>query len=462
MIWQANPRGAARGLSLISPATGQRLPASLRADFDATSTAILRRGVVVVSGRSVNTNVNNGSIFIPRDRLNSLYFTHTFEKAIASTSHPSQVLFTSQRDHQLFRVDLRNARGYTDPTMPYPVTDADKVWKADTGPGPRGVVQGRSRGGHPGRIWVACKGSDGTCSEFTRGVSEIDVRPYAQIRSYLANTGASGNPPVNPSIDRIGRANPLGDDDGLGMSVTVTIPIGPRGICVAPNGDADDIWVTCYGYELFQDSNPDCINMGISGTGYSLVRIRDNRPSSATETQLPSDAVRVFNPGGTEPRGPLGIAADIFGNVFVVCSTRRELWRIPPGFEPSGSTIPLFDLAPPGGGATGGWRVVLPGTGRDRPSGVSIDGYGRACVQYKSFDGPPRITFVDTGGLVDDHIIGDPETEAGTVATENVGDFTGYWTAVGLFPSDDSNHDMCSNLDSVLRGQNPFLSPARP
>jgi hypothetical protein len=463
IVWQANPRGTSRGLTLFHASTGFRIPLSVGTAFDAISTAVLRRGVVVVTGRGSLDNMNNGVIFIPRDRERPLYFTHQFVKAAAPTTDERRMLFTDQTNARLHYIDLRNVRGHRDAGSPYRIgmNASDTVWIGNTGPGPRGVVQGRSHGGQPGRIWVACKGSDGTCDEYQRNVSELDVMPRAQIRSFLAINPDTKHPTMNMAKDIIGRVNSDGSDDGLGPTVEANIPIGPRGICVAPNGEADDIWVTCYGYELFRDMDTRCQMPPITGTGRTLVRIRDDRASSGDPTPLGAGAVRVFTLGGGVNRGPLGIASDYLGNIYVVCSSSQELWKIPAGFEPSdGMTIPEFPLASETTTETDGWRLDLSvGASLDIPSGVSIDGYGRACVQFKNTESAPRITFVDSLGHSEDHFYGD--LGSGSVATENVGDFTGYWTAVGLFPDDDSNHDGCTNIESVRSGRNPFKRPRR-
>lgn len=177
------------------------------------------------------------------------------------------------------------------------------------------------------------------------------------------------------------------------------VPYGARGICVDPHPeDHDEIWVACLG-----DREP--------GTGYELVRIVGDRPRPEFE-RVPL--------GSGEPKGPFGIASTRDGYKYVACSTADEIWKIGPDGRPVvDDRWPVDVHLPPHPG-----KDPLQG-----PLSVAIDRHEKIWVTFKNYD---RIVRLAPDGTIE---IDDRSARGGTAGRpEMLGDFTGYWTDLALFP----------------------------
>jgi hypothetical protein len=352
----------------------------------------------------------------------------TDPKTSAPTSNDRRVLVADQRMNRLYLVDLSNLRATKG------ITSADFVWRnADgtpvevpTGAEPRGVVQGRF-----GRVWVACKG--GNCDTDS-------TTPRSELRSYYMTNGQA--------VDRL-----TGEQT---VSLAHRVPFGLRGVCIDPHfgrqaaNNFDEVWATCFGSQL-QGGTP-CTPPASTGDGYSVIRIRDDRGAGEV-TPLGAEAVSVIVLGDETPKGPFGIASTVRGDKYIACAISKQLWKLTR--NQSFSTLPDGRLRAEGNAAGPNWPVDLSTAGRpdDGPLSVSIDGNGKIWVQFKE---TARLVRVNSNGSieVDCQNLSVPD---GFQRPENLGDFTGYWTAAGLFPCDDSNCDCTDNLVGLLAGVNPFV-----
>lgn len=171
---------------------------------------------------------------------------------------------------------------------------------------------------------------------------------------------------------------------------------------------------------------------------------------------------RFQQPGAR--KGPIAVCSDVLGNVYVTC-TRGEVWKIPAGFEPQddlGAPVPQDrKVIPDNISDFGGWRKQFNTDFTfEGPIGISVDGLGRIIVQWKATtnDGEVnRTTRITSDGQNVEEFSG-----VRTGRPENLGDFTGYWTATGLYPCDDSNGDGITNIDSLTSPspRNPFVPVA--
>lgn len=210
--------------------------------------------------------------------------------------------------------------------------------------------------------------------------------------------------------------------------------------------------MTAYG-NLVQ--GPDRVeNLELSGTGYQVIRIQDFAPFD--DMVLPQIDLIDIGPVSA-PEGLYGITSDICGNKYVAGLNYRSnrIHKIDcfGNVNPAGSSFPIEF----GRGCNYPFPFSHPPS--RHPTGVSMDGRGMLWVQYKNWPKVTRIDPADPATIVDFDcpVYGRPV---------NIGDFTGYWTAAGLFPLDisDGNRDMSgrTNIEKLRSGENPFFELALP
>ncbi len=438
IVWQANESGMAESLELLDPKTGLRLqPSALSLNFRVINTSITRQGTVVLFGNYRTGSMAGRGAIVNRRGLLPTFFNHTLlaAKTSAPTSVKSDVLVCDQDSNMLYRINLarvwrsRNEEVTLDPSDPQ---HRDFRWSAPTSFKPRGVVQSRT-----GKVWVACKGGNRAGD------------PASAIQSFLFRD--YGGMMAGARIDDI-RSDFRGEP----------IPFGARGICVEARiscearASYDEIWVTCFGQQP-RPPNED------TGDGNRVVRIVDKRSPGQPHIVVPRSAVQIIQLGGdpNAKRGPFGIAASAAGDKFVACGRSNEVWKIPRGIDlrplRSGGRLVLLERA-----AGRNWPVHFAGAdGGPQPNCVSIDGNGGVWVQFKNANRIVRLN-AESGAIEVDRPIhypgGSPDANAGR--PENLGDFTGYWTALGLYPCDDSNNDGRPNQESLVGAisrVNPFV-----
>ena len=389
VIWYggARPIGSDPTPSLLwfDPSTGSRLGKTL-IPFDVKNISIERRGTLFLFG-------DNEGVVVTRNGRLLRRFGHSFgfAKGSAPCRVDNQVLVTSQDQDRIRRVDMTLLQGVGDGIVI--INDStSNVWHRRDPTGshgltsrdPRGVAQSPRL---PYRIWVACKGGN-----------RRDVDPPAMVQCFDFETGR--------------------------LVWERRIPFGARGICIDPsqtNSGVDEIWVACLGEQLSM-MDPET---AAGGDGNTVVRIRDSRTRQVAFIVL-----------GGGPRGPISITSSIRGDKYVACASSNEIWKIPRDVD--GLLQPLSDSPIPRDptfllpeDAVPGWPVrIEPLFGVQQapgPISVSIDGNGMIWVQCKN---SAQLVRIDESGSVTS-ISGNHVPDA---KPENLGDFTGYYTAAGLFP----------------------------
>lgn len=450
VVWQANPQ--TQTLDAIDPNTGTRLQGDngLSLGFRPVPTSIMRTGPLYIlgSGEPASAKVDPTGTAILRA------FTHSyaFVKGTAPTYFPSDLFIADQTNNRVVRANMSRIDNGDQLDRPLGSVPGDERWSAITtrveappggptrgwGHGPRGVVQARY-----GKVWVASKGDN-----------VPNLLKSAAVQSFVVG-GALGANNGGLSVDFV-------KSDAFGNEV----PLGARGVCVLPRfgvefrDNYDEIWVSCFGQQ---------IGDGVPGTGDGniVVRIVDHRrpvevtrpvdvtdPNSIQLIQLGIDSARA--------RGPLGITCSVQGDVYVACSTSNQVWKIPGNFSfPDLPGRPGVLYLPEDVGTVPGWPVTFSDAGAS-PSGVSIDGNGKIWVQFKDLNRIARLN--PNGGAPEIYrsIINSSNVPDPRGRPENQGDFTGYWTAAGLYPCDDSNNDAghrrnLQSLGNVTNPTNPFV-----
>ncbi len=454
-IWVGSPQTDPVGMSgpfffeRYDPMTGLRL-SQVDVGFDVRSYSIDRLQRVYVFGGPTNNTTDSKDQGAIIDALTGNMiggrFRHPwgFAKACAASMMSGHIFLSAQDKHKIFLVDMSTFEADNFPfNPPDDLLDASYLrWVGDiTLSGcpamfPRGIVQS---GQNPDKIWVACKGAN------KRG-----IRP-----SYLLSFHVPIPLPQNP-----------GNPGNFGKPSTCRrMPFGTRGVCINPDPslDHDEIWVAVLGEQLGEGD----IDTAGGGDGKVVVRVRDFGPGQPDEYT----AITLLG-NDRKPRGPFSIVASVFGDKYVACTMANEVWKLPKNLEMFLSEVPP---STPGGlrpprrslreNAVPGWPVTL--SNRPIPGGmpgetiginpgvisISIDGNGAIWVLLKLVAFIVRITECVSGSPVVSVF-----PTSGRGAPDTLGDFTGYYTAAGLFPRDDSDGDATENIDELTNDPptNPF------
>jgi len=186
----------------------------------------------------------------------------------------------------------------------------------------------------------------------------------------------------------------------------VPVPHGIRGIVVDSNNVG---WACCLGDQP-------------SGNGNLVVQV-------SKVTQTVRNQIRVGS-------GPFAICIDTDDNKYVACSVSSEIWKI------DADGVPVEDSNWP-------FDTTLLDSSALGPIQVTLDGLQRLWVGFKTSPYVARLSREDASIQlnINTPANGKPET---------LGDWSGYYRAMVLSPTADSDGDGVANLVELQNGTNPF------